>query len=117
MSKCKICKVPLSGFLSSIPKFLFRVKPSKQDPQICNKCAEKNVDTHQAEVTDIAKGRKYKCQICQRLIHEDRALEHVKAEEYLMDLIKKDHPQWKDKEPTCNECVEYYRKLVKESEI
>lgn len=117
MFKCKICKVPLTGFLSSIPKFLFRVRPSEQNPQICNKCASKNVATHQATTADIVKGRKYKCQICQRLIHEGRALEHVKAEEYLMNLIKKDHPQWRDKEPTCPECVEYYRKLVKDAEI
>ena len=59
----------------------------------------------------------YKCQICQRMIDEDHALTHIKAEEYLIALITKDHPQWGQKDPTCKECIEYYRKLIKEAAI
>ena len=51
------------------------------------------------------------------MVHESHSLEHIKAEEYLISLIQKDHPQWQDKEPTCKECIEYYQKLVKDSEI
>lgn len=60
---------------------------------------------------------KYKCQICQRDVDDFAAISHVKTEEYLMDLILKDHPEWHEKKPTCSKCVEYYRKLIKDSEI
>lgn len=60
---------------------------------------------------------KYKCQICERQIDDFASIAHVKAEEYLMELILKDHPEWKKDGRTCHECVDYYRKLVKESEI
>lgn len=63
------------------------------------------------------KNGRYKCHICERMIDEQCALTHVKAEEYLISLIKKDHPQWKDKDSLCPECVDYYRKLVKDGEI
>ncbi|NQT28131.1 MAG: hypothetical protein HQ570_00865 [Candidatus Omnitrophica bacterium] len=62
-------------------------------------------------------GKRYKCQICGRMIHEAHSLEHAKAEEYLLDLIKKDHPKWKHQDSTCGECIEYYRKLINQSEI
>jgi len=60
---------------------------------------------------------KYKCQICDRRVDDFAALSHIKAEEYLMGLILRDHPEWKEKGKTCQKCVEYYRKLVKETEI
>jgi hypothetical protein len=63
------------------------------------------------------KSKTYKCQICERIVHEEHAIEHIKAEEYLIALIKKDHPQWKHKEPTCLECIKYYRRLIKDAEI
>ncbi len=65
----------------------------------------------------ISEGKKYKCQICGRMIHQEHSLEHVKAEEYLIGLIQKDHSHWKDKEPTCQDCIEYYRKLVDKTEV
>jgi len=60
---------------------------------------------------------KYKCQICDREIDDYASLAHIKAEEYLIDLIKRDHPEWKEKNGTCKKCIEYYKKLVKETEI
>lgn len=60
---------------------------------------------------------KYTCQICGRDIDDFVAIAHAKAEEYLMELIKKDHPEWKKDRKTCHKCVDYYRKLVKETEI
>lgn len=63
------------------------------------------------------KSKIYKCQICSRDIDTKSALMHVKAEEYLIGLIKKDHPRWQDGPGTCNDCITYYRKLVKDAEI
>ena len=60
---------------------------------------------------------KYRCPICDREIDDFASLAHAKAEEYLIELIKRDHPEWKKEDKTCQKCVEYYRKLVKENEI
>ena len=60
---------------------------------------------------------KYKCQICERDIDEFVSIAHIKAEEYIIDLIRRDHPEWNETKETCHKCVEYYRKLVKETEI
>jgi len=60
---------------------------------------------------------KYKCQICDREIDDFASIAHIRAEEYLLDLILKDHPQWHEKKKTCKKCINYYRKLVQENEI
>ncbi|MBL7131385.1 MAG: hypothetical protein ISS45_08315 [Candidatus Omnitrophica bacterium] len=104
MERCKKCKVPLTGFLSKISR-LIGVKPSEKYPGICNKCESK-----------VQPG-KYVCQICSREIDESVALTHVKAEEYLLELIRRDHPEWKVDKNTCQQCIDYYRVLVKKAEI
>ncbi|MDP1854302.1 MAG: hypothetical protein Q8L26_08920 [Candidatus Omnitrophota bacterium] len=63
------------------------------------------------------KNKLYKCQICGRNIDTKAALMHIKAEEYLIGLIKKDHPRWQNESDTCDGCITYYRKLVKDAEI
>lgn len=103
MERCKKCNVPLSGILSTIPKKLLGVESSLRFPDLCNKCEPK-------EGT-------YSCQICGRDIDESAAMMHVKTEEYLLELIRRDHPQWKEKQGTCHTCLDYYRKLVKDAEI
>ena len=40
MKKCKKCGAPLEGFLYKTIGKLMGIKPSEQDPEICNKCAE-----------------------------------------------------------------------------
>ena len=61
--------------------------------------------------------RKHKCQICGREIDDAVGLAHVKAEEYLIELIRRDHPQWNKDRGTCDLCLEYYRELIKRTEI
>ncbi len=117
MLRCKKCSVPLDGFLAVIGKAFFNIKPSVKDPQICNKCIGNKTDSKIDTEEYKPKGGKYKCQICSRMIHEEQALEHVKAEEYLINLIRRDHPQWEHRGPTCPECINYYRRLVNEAEI
>ena len=117
MLRCKKCGIPLDGLLGNIGKVIFRIKTSSQDSRICNKCAGEKVDKGKDKQASKTEGKKYQCQICNRMIHEEHALEHIKAEEYLMDLIRKDHPDWQHMQPTCPECVEYYRRLIKEAEI
>ena len=60
---------------------------------------------------------KYKCQICDRDIDDFVSIVHIKTEEYLLDLIRRAHPEWHEDAKTCHKCVEYYRKLIKDAEI
>ncbi|MFA7677160.1 MAG: hypothetical protein WCY34_03220 [Candidatus Omnitrophota bacterium] len=115
MERCKICKVPLGGVLGKVAKALFRVKPSDKDDSVCNKCSEQKPDKKPTKGS--LQSETYQCQICGRMIHKEHSLEHVKAEEYIINLIRKDHIDWQHKEPTCQECLEYYRRLVNENEI
>ena len=103
MLRCKKCNVPLKGVLSVIPKKLFGVKPSEKSSDLCNKCEPKNAV--------------YRCGICGREVDEAVALTHVKTEEYLLELIRRDHPQWSKDKEACQKCMDYYRRLVNEAEI
>jgi hypothetical protein len=67
--------------------------------------------------TPKAKNDAYVCQICNREIDENTAITHVKTEEYILGLIKKDHPEWKESDPACPQCVAYYRELIKKAKI
>ncbi len=60
---------------------------------------------------------KHKCQICGKDVDDAIGIAHIKAEEYILELIRKDHPEWDKTKGTCDLCVEYYRELIKRSEI
>ncbi|MGE5280356.1 MAG: hypothetical protein ACM3L6_06410 [Deltaproteobacteria bacterium] len=81
------------------------IRRSMTDPRLCNKCAPGQ------------KPSGYVCSICNRNVKEEHALAHVKAEEYLITLIKKDHPEWKESGGSCPQCLDYYRKLVRETDV
>lgn len=105
MKRCQKCKIPLEGRIFHLLQKILKMRISTVDPQKCNKCAP-------GPTTE-----KYTCQICDRVIDEKNALSHVKAEEYLLSLIKKDHPQWRGQKETCPECIEYYRNLINKAKI
>lgn len=106
MKKCRVCHIPLEGAISKIIGPALKRRPSQDDPTLCSRCASKNKAP-----------RTYVCSICRRPIDEESALTHVKAEEYLLELIRKDHPQWKEEEGACLRCVEYYRELIRKAKI
>ena len=58
---------------------------------------------------------KHTCQICKRKIDDAVAIAHIKAEEYIIELIRKDHPEWDTSKGTCDLCVEYYKELIKQT--
>lgn len=107
MKRCQQCKVPLEGSVAKILKTILKIYPSDKNPTLCNRCAK---DKDRAAQT-------YICQICNRTVDERNALSHVKAEEYLLELIKKDHPEWHATKETCPECLDYYRNLIKKAQI
>lgn len=121
MKRCKKCNVPLDGLLSLLPRIFLGVKSWEKNSDICNKCSDNlsyaKQEDNSGNQINKPEGTRYKCQICGRMIHETQAIEHVKAEEYLIGLIKKDHPQWQHRDTTCKECIDYYKRLVEEAEI
>ena len=60
---------------------------------------------------------KHRCQICGKDVDDAVGIAHIKAEEYILELIRKDHPEWDKAKGTCDLCLEYYRELIKRSEI
>jgi hypothetical protein len=60
---------------------------------------------------------KHKCQICGKEIDDAVGLAHIKAEEYLIELIRRDHAEWHAKKGTCGVCLEYYRELIKRADL
>ena len=59
----------------------------------------------------------YHCPRCGRSIEESKLLPHVKAEEYLIELIKRDHPKWVQSDGKCPPCKAYYRSLVEQTGV
>ncbi len=49
------------------------------------------------------------CNVCG---DETETLQDI-AEQYVLDLIKKDHPEWVESSGACSKCVEYYKSLSK----
>lgn len=107
MKRCRKCHVPLEGKFSSLLKKVLKVGPDPKDPSLCSRCT--------ADSKKSADG--YTCPICSRAVDEASMLTHVKAEEYILDLIKKDHPEWKADQGTCPECIAYYRELINKAKI
>ena len=105
MRRCLKCHFPLEGKLSRFIGRIAGIKPSATHSGLCTRCAP-----------DKKRGT-YTCQICDRQIDVNAALTHVKTEEYLLNLIKKDHPEWREEKGTCPQCVAYYRELIKKADI
>ena len=47
------------------------------------------------------------CPLCR----EESSELHVEVEQLVIDLIARDHPEWKRADGSCPECIEYYEKL------
>jgi hypothetical protein len=109
MKRCRACHIPLEGRWARILKKVLRLEQSAKDPGLCNKCAAKGANA--APLSD------YVCPICNRQVDEKTALTHIKAEEYLLELIRKDHPEWKEGQGACPKCMDYYRQLIKQAKI
>ncbi len=59
----------------------------------------------------MAKERKMYCPVCNKLQDEEIVDVCNSAYSYLMERIKKDHPDWVEKDGACPKCVEYYEEL------
>lgn len=53
------------------------------------------------------------CSLCEK---NTDSLSHI-AEQWLIDKIRADHPDWIANDGACPKCIEYYEKLDKEIEV
>lgn len=58
-----------------------------------------------------------RCPRCGKTIEAPLLLAHAKAEEYLIELIKRDHPEWVRPDGRCPRCNIYYRLLAKRTGV
>lgn len=58
-----------------------------------------------------------RCPRCGKTIQAPMLLAHAKAEEYLIELIKRDHPEWVQPDGTCSRCSNYYRVLAQRTGV
>lgn len=114
MKRCQKCHFPFEGKLAGLIGKILHIKASSTHPDLCTRCASDSSGSKSPFGAGSPFGAKaYVCQICNRRIDKKVALTHVKAEEYLLGLIKKDHPEWRDDK----ESIAYYRELIKAAEI
>ena len=55
----------------------------------------------------------YLCDICKGEVSGDSLTFIVHNEEHIVDVIKKKHPEWIEKNGVCHKCLEYYKKQLK----
>jgi hypothetical protein len=56
---------------------------------------------------------KYKCSVCGKVINDDLKVYIDHTEKHVVDVIKKDHPEWVEKNGICHKCEGYYRQQIK----
>ena len=49
------------------------------------------------------------CPLC----NEETDEFHYDAERYVLEVIKKDHPEWVESDGACEPCMDYYKSLDK----
>lgn len=47
------------------------------------------------------------CPLCNKPVD---SIEHI-TEQWLLDVIRKEHPEWIEKNGLCTKCIAYYRNL------
>lgn len=55
----------------------------------------------------------YSCPVCGEKFgaNFDKYVQHVESE--IVELVKKDHPEWAERDGTCLKCYEYYKNQLK----
>jgi hypothetical protein len=57
------------------------------------------------------KKNKILCPVCKEMEDEDLVVLCKTAYDYVIETIKRDHPEWQEKDGACPKCVEYYKNL------
>ena len=56
----------------------------------------------------------YQCALCGSSVQEDTAIYHKDLDEWMLKIIVKQHPSWKESGGACPKCVEELKKRYKE---
>ncbi len=59
----------------------------------------------------------YKCSVCGKTVSADLSKFVQHTERHIVDLIKKQHPDWVEDNGVCRKCMDYYRKQMKGNEV
>ncbi|MFH0732920.1 MAG: hypothetical protein V2A72_08430 [Candidatus Omnitrophota bacterium] len=54
----------------------------------------------------------YVCPVCNERLARELPAIISHTEKHIVDLIKKDHPAWEEKDGTCRKCYEHYKKSL-----
>ena len=54
---------------------------------------------------------KKQCPICQHTVEEDTIRICQEAQDWIIDAIRHQHPDWVKSDGTCSKCLDYYRRL------
>ncbi len=54
-----------------------------------------------------------KCPICNKLVQENIVKVCEEAEDWILQSIKRAHPDWVEKDGSCSRCLIYYKDLGK----
>lgn len=58
----------------------------------------------------------YKCAVCGTEVDDlTKFTQHT--ETHIVDVIKKKHPDWVEKNGLCRKCLDYYRKQIKGNDV
>ena len=52
------------------------------------------------------------CPVCKKAISRDLSVVITHTEEHIVNIIKKKHPDWVEKDGLCKRCHEYYKKQL-----
>ena len=55
----------------------------------------------------------YICGVCGEKIKDDLVLFKNHTEKHIIDLVKKEHPNWVEKNGMCRNCLDYYKGELK----
>ena len=55
----------------------------------------------------------YLCSLCSEKISGDMMIYREHMESHIVDLVKRDHPDWVEKNGMCKKCMDYYRAQLK----
>jgi hypothetical protein len=57
------------------------------------------------------KPKKVFCPVCKKEQEEGLVDLCTTAYDYIVETLKREHPDWQEKDGACPKCVEYYKKL------
>ena len=54
----------------------------------------------------------YTCELCDAQVERDLLVFTGHMEKHIVEAIKKQHPDWAEKDGMCSKCLEYYRNAM-----